>query len=762
MALMFEPRDAPPPTTQTVEPGPNRWWALAILALITAAGGALRFFWLDRPVLWWDEVATYSRVTGTFETLMGILQEQGFVPGHYIAYWALGKVTLLDAWSMRLIPAVAGTLFIPAMYFLARQMFDRRVALVAAGFGAASAYALTYSRDAKMYMATWLFVTVSVACLLHFLRSKRKLMLLGWVGSGVLAVMFHATAIIVIALTPLMVPAMGRQLRKRDPVYLVVGLVLIFAGPAWYYFFYNSYIARTGIVAAPTATELDDRERTRWNNSGLQWVEEHNRGWTGPGLTLNSAAGYLLGLQWPGDRHTPDPRGFDRELPPWIRPATSAAMGVVVGLLALGALPWLGLSRRRAETPDDAQQTPDLDPRPPTPGPGALPVPWYRSAWWLGLWLVLPTYGMVYCRSFADFQTPGDWLIAAWGLLGAWWLLALALMAALGAALARWRWAAIVVASGLGLAVAATLTLAAVQGGVRWLPAWGEVLAQPYLLWPVIVAGPAVLWAFSALTLKGRLIKTAQLLALIVLMLGLCQLAAEGWKFLWARHAAEHPDQPWVSIWMPRYLGIVLPAVLAASAALLMRLPTRWLRWSAIGLVIALNLTQGLARIVLDTEPPVDAVARDVWAARGDEAPMLMALNLRDDGGRSNNWFRHWRPNFYLYAEAGYADDTDRYRRGQIRRDHDLRFPVRPTVNWLARRAAQRDTLTVIVVWQRFPSHTPQTDDDPLAAALGDGWRFVGERVYLTRQFWTWREGDWYRRREYQRLPSDVGRPDGE
>src|SRR5208282_1617350 len=36
--------------------------------------------------------------------------------------------------------------------------------------------------------------------------------------------------------------------------------------------------------------------------------------------------------------------------------------------------------------------------------------PWWRSALWLLLWLVMPVSGFFYCRSAPDFSSPLVWL----------------------------------------------------------------------------------------------------------------------------------------------------------------------------------------------------------------------------------------------------------------------------------------------------------------------------------------------------------------
>ena len=162
----------------------SRWHWLA-LGLIILLGGSLRFAYLTRPCLWGDEALTFGRVASGYQDLLDVLQRDGFVPLHYELYWLIGRFFVLTPWTMRLVPALAGTLMVPAMYFLARQMLTRQAALAAALLTACSAYMLAYSRDAKMYMDFWLFLTLHIASLLWWLRSGRRVAWLAWVAAGV-------------------------------------------------------------------------------------------------------------------------------------------------------------------------------------------------------------------------------------------------------------------------------------------------------------------------------------------------------------------------------------------------------------------------------------------------------------------------------------------------------------------------------------------------------------------------------------------------
>ena len=198
---------------------PHPWLALVLLTILA---GVLRFTAIDRPALWGDEAASWRRISGTWQQLTDELRTAGFQPAHYVLTWwikegfplrytrapesaddaqtapprgrrggepltfdgrprdvVVPQSRLVDAkldpspLLMRFIPALCGTLMVPAMYFLAQQLVARRTALLVALFTCCSAYQLGYSRDAKMYAQLWCFATLHVGCLLWWLRAYR-------------------------------------------------------------------------------------------------------------------------------------------------------------------------------------------------------------------------------------------------------------------------------------------------------------------------------------------------------------------------------------------------------------------------------------------------------------------------------------------------------------------------------------------------------------------------------------------------------------
>src|ERR1700683_88494 len=113
--------------------------ALYVLLLLTLLAAAVRFPHLDRPPLLIDECFTFWRTCGTYGDLVDTLRDDGFVPLHYeLLWWIKQGLPLtshfhifphglfLTPTVMRFTPALFGTLMVPVIYFVSRQLFDRK------------------------------------------------------------------------------------------------------------------------------------------------------------------------------------------------------------------------------------------------------------------------------------------------------------------------------------------------------------------------------------------------------------------------------------------------------------------------------------------------------------------------------------------------------------------------------------------------------------------------------------------------------------
>jgi 4-amino-4-deoxy-L-arabinose transferase-like glycosyltransferase len=641
----------PPPPAGSVLTRRELW----VLLALTTFGGILRFAFLERPTLWIDEGFTYWRVSGTYRELVDILRDGGFTPLHYQAVWVLGRFTSLSPFFLRLAPAVCGTLMVPAMYFLARQLVERRTALLVAAFAACSAYLLNYSRDAKMYMQCWLFAALHVGCLLWWLRTRKTAAWLGWVAAGLGMVGTQAVSLFLLAIEPVLLLSAPR-LKWWTTLIFLGGLAVVAAGPVGYYKGFNQWGKNI--------------EKTGWNRaSGLGWVDWYNSGRHGWDYLRYPATAFLCNWEWskPRDEGTIDPGAL------MLLKTSTTALAVV---LVLGLFPWTSLAPPTSRAATES------------------PQPWWRTALWLMAWVVLPSW-IFHATSADRAVSPTEWPAALRNAAG---------------------------------------------------PGTGVV---------VIVAGVVLLAAFSCAgaTMRQRVVKTVTVAALIAGVFLACLVVTELF------------DLRVGSVWVPRYLAVVWPAMAVAACALIMRLPGRPLRVVAVALLLGLNLANFAARLIYPTEAPLDRVAADVVAAKRDEAPVRTFLGYAaataaplsgsalDVAGR-----------YYLCQAAGLRLRPGEFLAGNFdfRPDGFLKASgvklLAGTSPWSVKKELDAAPhVNRVVLWDKFNQKVPPEEeagvvsDAALLEAMGPGWKRAGEKWYhvYVNVNWQWRYA--YRRREYVR-----------
>jgi hypothetical protein len=204
------------------------------------------------------------------------------------------------------------------------------------------------------------------------------------------------------------------------------------------------------------------------------------------------------------------------------------------------------------------------------------------------------------------------------------------------------------------------------------------------------------------------------------------------------------------SVWMPRWLGIIWPAVAVGLAILLMRLPTRPLRWGAILFVVGVNLAQFTARLRAETEAPLATIAADISVAQQDPA-IVTFLGLRRRGGPPGTTSIDDAPGAYYLQRLDPSRPTDYYAISDnvpLRRLDIPRYYT-PQSLWRQRNDSRVHRL---IIWTNYSAGVPMPDDG-LTRFLGDKWESVSDQVYHVRSFWNWAESFQYRRREFAKVP---------
>lgn len=145
------------------------WAAPAALTLLAAA---LRFPTLGDQSMWVDEARTALIVErpGLGEMLHAF-GTQSTPPLYHLVLWAWAKLAGSGDYSLRVVPALAGTATVPVTYLAGVRVGGRRAALIAAAMVATSPYLVYYSQENRPYSALAL---AGAGTLLLFLRAREK------------------------------------------------------------------------------------------------------------------------------------------------------------------------------------------------------------------------------------------------------------------------------------------------------------------------------------------------------------------------------------------------------------------------------------------------------------------------------------------------------------------------------------------------------------------------------------------------------------
>jgi hypothetical protein len=288
---------------------------------------------------------------------------------------------------------------------------------------------------------------------------------------------------------------------------------------------------------------------------------------------------------------------------------------------------------------------------------------------------------------------------------------------------------------------------------------WADLLLDARFLWPAMVIIASVAIARSSRSIRGRvgqLMLFAGVVAVLVLLLNGVFLACTGV----IAHMKEQGVRP-SSIWLPRYMGFIWPALAIAVISLLMRLPGWPVRWLAVLALCGLNAFVGYQRVYGDTEPPVDRIAAEVAeSAQPGSTVRTYVQNAEPGGGPGNGAMGNLIGRYYLLN-----DRTD-LSPGTIGREYQKNVPP---INWFDNGIAVANDLrqmprirSVIVwkpVWRLRPTEPDQNilrpaadEPDFILKKLGPDWRKVADECVPIRYHWSWSEMYLYRRREYLRV----------
>jgi mannosyltransferase len=230
---------------QNARRGNLAWTVIALTALVALAL-ALRLYRLDARSLWLDEILTSqpAHLNGPGDVVAWSKAALNQMPLFYMFTWFLGH------WSdtgviLRLPALVFGTLLVPAVFILGRNLFGTLAGLVAGLLSAVMPFAVWYSQEARAYTLLMLLTTLQMYFAFAAVKRGRAISWVGLAGFTILNLYTHYVAIFATVAMAVYVglfllndlvrgPArQSSERRRRLALALVAGAVVAIAYVPW-------------------------------------------------------------------------------------------------------------------------------------------------------------------------------------------------------------------------------------------------------------------------------------------------------------------------------------------------------------------------------------------------------------------------------------------------------------------------------------------------------------------------------------------------
>jgi mannosyltransferase len=177
--------------------GTAHWLALLLLL---AAGAAVRLLNLARKPFWFDECFSVEVARIGWGDFLRLLWWR---EANMALYYALLRMWLhlgQTEFFVRSLSVLLAAATLPVIYWMARMLYDRRVALITATLFTFNAYSVRYSQEARSYALFLLLATLSSALLVAYLREPARPSRFEYIVVSVLAVYSHFYALLLIVM----------------------------------------------------------------------------------------------------------------------------------------------------------------------------------------------------------------------------------------------------------------------------------------------------------------------------------------------------------------------------------------------------------------------------------------------------------------------------------------------------------------------------------------------------------------------------------
>jgi len=169
------------------------------LALVCAAGAALRFATLDLQSLWYDEAVTAQLMRSDLPGLLAaIADSESSPPLYYLLAWLWTHLSGTGEVGLRSLSALLGTATIAVVWALGRRLGGDRAATIAALLVAVNPLLVWFSQEARAYALLALLAALSALLWLRALQRPGAGRAAAWALVAAMALATHYYAVFLV------------------------------------------------------------------------------------------------------------------------------------------------------------------------------------------------------------------------------------------------------------------------------------------------------------------------------------------------------------------------------------------------------------------------------------------------------------------------------------------------------------------------------------------------------------------------------------
>jgi 4-amino-4-deoxy-L-arabinose transferase-like glycosyltransferase len=189
-----------------------------LLLGLTAAAAAVRL--VVTRGLWVDEATSIHQAHLGYTAMLNNLRTTDVhPPGYFTLLWLWVREFGFGPLSVRMPSILLGVALVPAMFGLARDLFDRRTAVIAAMFTVVAPQAVWYSQEARMYSLFLLLTVLAVWAQVRVLRSGSRLAWLGYtLATAAMVYTQYFTTLVIASQQLVFLAVIVARRRRGEPV----------------------------------------------------------------------------------------------------------------------------------------------------------------------------------------------------------------------------------------------------------------------------------------------------------------------------------------------------------------------------------------------------------------------------------------------------------------------------------------------------------------------------------------------------------------